>query len=162
MSFTFNYECPKCSQKLCCTTGTQPEKEFCPECGTRMTLVSKRGENGIEQEIREEKTKQPEIKPQEKLQIETKEFEVDPKNLKINLDGEVFNAKLPKDLKFRAQNLECNKAGHYCAKRGIFDVCLIPEKHVKDSDGNTPLFEVKPCSKSPKQTLDFDNLNGED
>jgi hypothetical protein len=66
-----------------------------------------------------------------------------------------INVELPKGLKLREQNPECNKSGHMCALFNGQKACLIPLKPKTDSEGNLEIFEIKPCIKEGKKGLEI-------
>lgn len=66
-----------------------------------------------------------------------------------------INVKLPKNLKLREQNPECNKSGHLCAEFNGQKACLIP-KIEENSDDTTTLFDIKPCLKTGKEKLEIE------
>jgi hypothetical protein len=136
MYFYNLYKCPECGETL--AENGDVQKHFCSKCGTVMIIdrrvecldneEKKAQENLINQDLKQINAELLNQESQENLSIEPEEFEVNKKTVRINMNGESFDAELPIGTFLRKQNPECTKQGKLCAVMDSQLVCFSPEK----------------------------------
>lgn len=138
---SYVFKCPECG--IFTTCGLNKDI-FCSECGLKLILV-----NTIEDypTVDSDKHQSPELKEENQEETMNKSQE------------ETMNLPFPKGMKLREQNPECNKQGHYCGDMKGQLICLTSLEKIEDKDGNTPLFDIKVCSKNPDKELTFSEVD---
>ena len=166
MYFYNVYKCPSCGETL--AENGDIQKHFCVKCGTVMIIdrrvecldneEKKAQENQKNQDLKQINEEILGAETQENLSIAPEEIEVNKKTVRINLNGEVFDAELPIGTFLRKQNPECSKVGKICSIMDGQLICLVPIEQKKDADGNTSLFDVALCHKNPSKNLQFNEV----